>query len=221
MNAQLPPVRLSMRSIIEIAAQYFGVSVVDILSHRREARIVEARSIAMYAIRELLPRSYPEIARAFGGRDHTTAIHACRQVTQTILFDQDKRDQVDAFLAICRASTPLTPPDTDPFEAARTIMQRPGLATNVSVETIRNFAAIVAAAIHEAGNQDRAAEQLGALTASFKAIEPTLKNFVRAFHALNAASPRGEDHARRNFEKHAAALVADLQTHFQIEGTLK
>lgn len=221
MNAHTVPCRLSMRSIIEIAAQFFGVSVVELVSPRREARLVEARSIAMYAIRELLPRSYPEIARAFGGRDHTTAMHACRNVMQEILFDQDKRERVEAFIAICRASTPTAPPDTNPFDVARTVMQRPGLATNVSIETIRDFAAIVTAAIQEASNQDQAVEKLEAFVGLFKAIEPSLEAFVHAFHQLNSASPRGEDHARRAFDKTAAALVADLKTHFQIEGKLK
>lgn len=218
MNAHTVPCRLSMKAIIEIAAQFFGVSVVDLISPRREAHLVEARSIAMYTIRELLPRSYPEIANAFGGRDHTTAIHACRKVLQEILLDQDKRERVEAFIAICRASAPLSPPDTNPFEAARTIMQRPGLATNVSVETIRNFAAIVSAAIQEASKQDEAVEKLEALTASFKAVEPSLRTFIHMFHSLQSASPRGEDHARRAFDKAAANLVAELQTHFQLKG---
>lgn len=221
MNATGPVCRLSMRTIIDLAAQFFGVSIIEIVSQRREARLVEARHIAMFAIRSLLPRSYPEIGRAFGHRDHTSVRLACLNIERDMEADDGRRERVESFLALCRGATPLTPPDADPFEAARRIMQRPGLATNVSIETIRDFAAIVSAAIEEAGRQDAEAEKLEALRASFEAVRPALHAFVNAFHALGAASDRGEAQARKTFEARAAALVADFETHFHIERTFK
>lgn len=221
MNATVPVCRLSMRTIIDLAAQFFGVSIIEIVSQRREARLVEARHIAMFAIRSLLPRSYPEIGRAFGHRDHTSVRLACLNIERDMEADDDRRERVESFLALCRGATPLTPPDADPFEAARRIMQRPGLATNISIETIRDFAAIVSAAIEEAGRQDAEAEKLEALRASFEAIRPALHAFVNAFHALGAASDRGEAQARKTFEARAAALVVDFETQFHIERTFK
>lgn len=221
MTAPFPSCRLSMRTIIELASQFFGVSVVDIVSPRREARLVEARHIAMYAIRDLMPRSYPEIGRAFGGRDHTSIRLACINIEQAIRTDEDKRARVDNFLALCRGATPLTPPDAVPFETARRIMHRPALATNISIETIRDFAAIVSAAIEEAGRQDDELEKLETIRASFEAIAPALHAFTHAFHRLGAASNRGEAHARKTFNGKAAALVSAFETHFHIERTFK
>lgn len=221
MNAPLKPIRLPMREIIELAEQYFGVSANDILSPRKEARIVEARSIAMYACRELLPVSYPQIGRAFGGRDHTTAMHACKQVTQEILLDPDFSARVEAFLVVCRGATPLSPPDTDPFETARRVMMRPALATNVSINTIRDFAAIISAAIVEAEARDDEAEKIEAIREAFGLIEPEVLAFVTSFRALDSASPTGEAKARRTFDKHAAALVAALETAFNLKRTFK
>lgn len=220
MNALAPnptPVcRLSMRNIVEIAAQYFEVSVVEILSPRREAGIVLARSAAMYAIRKLLPRSYPEIGRAFNRRDHTTVMHACQATEKRIAEFEEFAAAMDEFLALCRTATPIGPPDTDPFEMARRLMKQPGLATNVSIVTIRDFAAIVSAAIAEADANKAAHEELAAIRAAFEAVMPSLQRFIRAFATLEAASDRGEANALMNLRAASAALITEFQKHFNI-----
>lgn len=58
----------------------YGVTLNDMKSERRTQNIVEPRQVAMYLCKELTGRSYPEIGRRFGGRDHTTAIHAVRKI---------------------------------------------------------------------------------------------------------------------------------------------
>jgi hypothetical protein len=195
---------LSMRGIIERAADHFGVSLIDILSPRRDARIVDARSVAMYAIRDLLPRSYPEIARAFGGRDHTTVMHACRSVARAMATDPDKRGRVEAFLAQCRAGA-AAPMPADPARPA---------------ETFHVLAALVAAGLETAGLQRAAEQRLAGLQARLAPIEPRLFAFLHAYRALASASPRGEGQARARFEAEAAALAVTLQTHFLTKGPL-
>ena len=64
-------------------------------SARRSRQVVYARQVAMYLCRELTDHSLPAIARRFGGRDHTTVLHAHRKVQRQLLVDQPTRDLVD------------------------------------------------------------------------------------------------------------------------------
>ncbi|MBN8533874.1 MAG: hypothetical protein J0L51_07255 [Rhizobiales bacterium] len=221
MNALTPspePIcRLSMRNIVEIAAQFFEMSVVDILSQRRDARIVRARSVAMFAARTLLPRSYPEIGRAIGNRDHTTVLHACQSVERQMQESDEYAALVGEFLTICRGAAPIGPPDTDPYDMALKVLNRPGLATNVSINTIRDFAAIISASIANAADKS-AAEELEAHRAAFNAIVPALGEFVLAFRAVNAASPRAEARATAQLEAASVALISAFQQHFKLQG---
>jgi chromosomal replication initiator protein len=66
--------------VIETAAELFGFSVAELIGPSRSRPLVTARQIAMYVIRQLTDHSYPAIARAFGGRDHTTVIHAVNKI---------------------------------------------------------------------------------------------------------------------------------------------
>jgi len=71
---------VSMDDIQETVGARFHVKVADLKSRRRSKTLVHPRQIAMYLCRELTDSSYPEIGRQFGGKDHTTIIHACKQV---------------------------------------------------------------------------------------------------------------------------------------------
>ncbi|MDZ4733794.1 MAG: chromosomal replication initiator protein DnaA [Nitrospirota bacterium] len=71
---------VSMDDIQETVGARFHVKVADLKSRRRSKTLVYPRQIAMYLCRELTDSSYPEIGRQFGGKDHTTIIHACKQV---------------------------------------------------------------------------------------------------------------------------------------------
>jgi chromosomal replication initiator protein len=71
-----------MEDIQEVVSNWFHVKISDLKSRRRSKTLVHPRQIAMYLCRELTDASYPEIGRHFGGKDHTTIIHACRQVTK-------------------------------------------------------------------------------------------------------------------------------------------
>lgn len=71
-------------SVIRDTSAYYGVSVMDVLSHRRTADVMRPRQIAMYLAKTLTLRSLPEIGRRFGGRDHTTVLHAVRKIEALI-----------------------------------------------------------------------------------------------------------------------------------------
>jgi len=71
---------VSIDNIIKIVSEYYNVKVGDILSKRRSRSVARPRQVAMALCKELTNHSYPEIGNAFGGRDHTTVLHACRQV---------------------------------------------------------------------------------------------------------------------------------------------
>ena len=73
---------VAMDDIQEAVCAQFHVKIAELKSRRRSKTLVHPRQIAMYLCRELTDASYPEIGRQFGGKDHTTIIHACRQVTK-------------------------------------------------------------------------------------------------------------------------------------------
>ncbi|MBT9586233.1 chromosomal replication initiator protein DnaA [bacterium] len=71
---------IDIRRIQEIVCEYFSMTAKDLLGTRRDQRIVRPRQVAMYLCKEITGASYPEIGTQFGGKDHTTVIHACRKV---------------------------------------------------------------------------------------------------------------------------------------------
>ncbi len=78
---------IGIDTIIATVAVEFGVTELDMRSARRGAQIVRARHVAMYLARNLTLRSYPQIAHAFGNRDHTTAMYGVRRADQEIHTD--------------------------------------------------------------------------------------------------------------------------------------
>ena len=74
------PKRVKIEDIQKLVATHYSVSRADILSSRRTATVVRPRQIAMYLAKVLTLRSLPEIGRRFGGRDHTTVLHAVRKI---------------------------------------------------------------------------------------------------------------------------------------------
>ncbi len=71
---------VTVENIQKTVAEYFKIRVADLLSKRRSRSITRPRQIAMSLAKELTNHSLPEIGDAFGGRDHTTVLHACRRV---------------------------------------------------------------------------------------------------------------------------------------------
>ncbi len=81
--------KVRIEDIQKVVARHFNVSKNDLLSNRRTRVIVRPRQIAMFLSKNLTPRSLPEIGRRFGGRDHTTVLHAVRKV-EKMSADDDK-----------------------------------------------------------------------------------------------------------------------------------
>ncbi|MBS3799809.1 MAG: chromosomal replication initiator protein DnaA [Thioalkalivibrio sp.] len=73
---------ITLENIQKTVADYYRIKVADLLSTRRSRSIARPRQIAMALSKELTQHSLPEIGQAFGGRDHTTVIHACRKVSE-------------------------------------------------------------------------------------------------------------------------------------------
>ena len=78
-----------------VEPSHFNVSRGDILSARRTASVVRPRQIAMYLSKLLTPRSLPEIGRRFGGRDHTTVLHAVRKITGLVTTDGSLSEEIE------------------------------------------------------------------------------------------------------------------------------
>lgn len=73
---------ISIESIQKIVADFYKIKVADMYSTKRPKKIAEPRQIAMYLTKELTQKSLPEIGAHFGGRDHTTVLHACRKIAE-------------------------------------------------------------------------------------------------------------------------------------------
>lgn len=73
---------VNAENIRDVVAEYYGVSVKDLVGKKRARNIARPRQMAMALVRELTQDSFPEIGQVFGGRDHTTVIHACEKVSE-------------------------------------------------------------------------------------------------------------------------------------------
>jgi chromosomal replication initiator protein len=89
------PKRVRIEDIQKLVAARYNVSRADILSERRTAAVVKPRQIAMYLSKALTLRSLPEIGRRFGGRDHTTVLHAVRKIEKAIGDDRTLNEEVE------------------------------------------------------------------------------------------------------------------------------
>ncbi len=89
------PRRVKIDDIQKLVASHYNISRADILSSRRTANVVRPRQIAMYLSKVLTLRSLPEIGRRFGGRDHTTVLHAVRKIEELVGKDKSLAEIVD------------------------------------------------------------------------------------------------------------------------------
>jgi chromosomal replication initiator protein len=89
------PKRVKIEDIQKLVATHFNVSRADILSSRRTANVVRPRQIAMYLAKTMTLRSLPEIGRRFGGRDHTTVLHAVRKIEDLVSKDSGLNQELE------------------------------------------------------------------------------------------------------------------------------
>ena len=90
------PTVLDAAEIIEQVADYFRLSEDDLLSRSRKQAVAQARQIAMYLCRELTDESYSHIGTRFGGRDHSTVIHAYRKIDEKLESNTSLREDVSS-----------------------------------------------------------------------------------------------------------------------------
>ncbi len=79
--------QVSIKAIQESVADRFGLSLTELCGDKRSQNIVYPRQVAMYLSRELTDSSLPKIGKEFGGRDHTTVIHATSKIARLIRED--------------------------------------------------------------------------------------------------------------------------------------
>ncbi len=96
--ADSQPVRID--DILRVVGRHFNVPKSDLLSPRRARSIVVPRQIGMYLAKKLTPRSLPEIGRRFGGRDHSTVLHAVRKIERELAANEKLQREIDLLTRI-------------------------------------------------------------------------------------------------------------------------
>jgi hypothetical protein len=81
------PRKPTIKEIQKCISKHFNIPMNELLSSRRLAKIVRPRQIGFYLARKLTTRSLPEIGRKFGGKDHSTILHACRKIEERMAGD--------------------------------------------------------------------------------------------------------------------------------------
>lgn len=94
--------QLSIEHIQKTVADYYKIKVADMHSKKRTRVIARPRQVAMWLAKELTPMSLPAIGEAFGGRDHTTVLHACRTITELRLGDHQLNHDVHVLTQVLR-----------------------------------------------------------------------------------------------------------------------
>ena len=89
---------IGIPNIQKTVADYYGLQIKDLLSKRRTRSLARPRQVAMALAKELTEHSLPEIGDAFAGRDHTTVLHACRQVKHLLETDGKLREDWDKLI---------------------------------------------------------------------------------------------------------------------------
>jgi chromosomal replication initiator protein len=95
---------ITARIIIDATATMYDYTVEDLCGRSRRRPLVTARQVGMYVCREMTDLSYPAIARAFGGRDHTTIIHAVEKISALMKERRQIYDQVTELIQTIRGT---------------------------------------------------------------------------------------------------------------------
>ena len=92
--------QVSVENIQKTTAEYYNIKMSDILSKRRSRSVARPRQMAMFLAKELTNYSLPEIGESFGGRDHTTVIHACKKINELRSFNPDIEEDYRKLLRV-------------------------------------------------------------------------------------------------------------------------
>lgn len=92
--------KVTIKDIQEVVANYYSISVDEILSKKKNKNIAFPRQVAMYITRKLTDFSLPKIGDNFGGRDHSTVLHACNKITENIENSSDLKKKIDDIISM-------------------------------------------------------------------------------------------------------------------------
>ena len=92
--------QVSVENIQKTTAEYYNIKLSDLLSKRRSRSVARPRQMAMFLAKELTNYSLPEIGESFGGRDHTTVIHACKKIKELRDFNLDIEEDYRKLLRV-------------------------------------------------------------------------------------------------------------------------
>lgn len=90
-----PKKNISVKHVIQRIAEFYSIDETNMYAKTRRREVVKPRQIIMYILREDFHMSYPAIGSVFGGRDHTTVIHACEKIKVDMSADEELKNQID------------------------------------------------------------------------------------------------------------------------------
>ena len=96
--------RVTVDEIQKLTSEHFGLKQADLLSERRTRSVARPRQVAMWLCKQHTTRSYPDIGRRFGGRDHTTVLHAVKKVEELLQADDQIARDVEALTRKLRSN---------------------------------------------------------------------------------------------------------------------
>ncbi|HAJ44799.1 TPA: hypothetical protein DCL87_02525 [Candidatus Azambacteria bacterium] len=91
-----PKKSTTLKGVIKAVVEFYDISEKELLERSRKKEIVKPRQIIMYLLREEMKSSFPFIGMKIGGRDHTTAIHACEKIKKELESDQGLNDEINS-----------------------------------------------------------------------------------------------------------------------------
>jgi chromosomal replication initiator protein len=94
--------QLTIEYIQKTVADYYKIKIADMHSKKRTRVVARPRQVAMFLAKELTPMSLPAIGEAFGGRDHTTVLHACRTIADLRSTDQQLNHDLHVLMQVLR-----------------------------------------------------------------------------------------------------------------------
>ena len=86
---------ITSKLIMQVVCKFFNIKVGDLVSANRSKNVAYPRQIAMYLCRNVINMTFPQIGKDFGGKDHTTVIHACDKITKEYLADSNTKELID------------------------------------------------------------------------------------------------------------------------------
>ena len=96
--------KITIDEIQKKVVEHYNIKLSDMHSPRRSRSVVRPRQVAMYLAKSITTRSLPEIGRKFGGRDHTTVIHAIKTIEEIMVNDPNLAEDIELLTRILQTS---------------------------------------------------------------------------------------------------------------------